>query len=135
MSTGSRRGLEEQLQGELNESRICPRCSSSHDAKILVVGTATDGIWRRELGSVEEIEELGTKFQTHALAARKSGSLEYCKIEVINALRAEPGIYAGFIAESEIRGCQETSSVKPFLEVRGESSESLCAASGYDLRA
>ena len=69
--------------------------------------------------SVEEVEELGTKFQTQAFSARKSGSLEYRKIEVINALRAQPRVYAWFVAELEIRRPDETGGVKPLLEARG----------------
>lgn len=70
------RQLEQELQAKLDEPRICPRRCSCDDAKVDVVGGATDGIRGRKLCSVEDVEELSTELHAEALIRSEPGSLE-----------------------------------------------------------
>ena len=68
--------LEENLQGELNQSRIGPVRRACDHPKVLVVGGATRGVGRSKLGSVEEVEEFRAELQSEIPVAAKHRLLE-----------------------------------------------------------
>ena len=76
VSTRLPEGLKEHLQSELHESWICARRSRRHDAKVLIIGDTADRVRRGELGSVKQVKEFCSEFDTEALAGREPCSFE-----------------------------------------------------------
>jgi hypothetical protein len=68
--------LEDEFQSELNQPRICPRCRAGHDAEVLIVGGTANGVGRRELGPIKDVEELRAKLEIEPIVGAKSCSLE-----------------------------------------------------------
>ena len=108
--------LKEHLQSELHETRIGTWRSRGHNAKVLIIGTTADGVRRGELSSVKQVKELCSEFDTQALAARESCSLEYRKIKVIDSLGAQSRIHARFITELKITRRGETRGIEPLRQ-------------------
>ncbi len=68
--------LEDEFQSELNQAWICPRRRAGYNPEVLIVGGATNGVGRRELRSIEDVEELCSKLDVESVVGGKSCSLE-----------------------------------------------------------
>lgn len=113
LSSFERHILEDEFQPELNQARICPRSRAGYDPEVPIVGGAASGIGRSELGPIENVEELSSKLEAEPIVGGKPCSLEQGEVEIIHALRAQPGIHARLVPESEIRRGSETGGVEP----------------------
>jgi len=104
--------LEQELQAKLNEPRVCARCRCGYNAEVYVVCVATDGVRRRKLRAIKDIEELRTKLQSEALS--EPCPLEHRKIKVVDPLRPQPRIHSRFVTKCEIGWRFKTRRIEPF---------------------
>src|SRR6266436_2511130 len=108
--------LEQELQSELNETRICPRRGTGDYSEVCIVRRTTGGIRGRKLSPVEQVEELHAELHTGAPLAIEEEILESGDIEIVDPIGAQSRIDTRLIAEGEIRRGQETSRIKPAVE-------------------
>jgi hypothetical protein len=107
---------EEELQPELYQSRI----GSGIGAGYLSERRAAErGVWRCELGPVEEVEELGAELKTQSFIGTEFRPLEDREVEVSDTVASQSGIGSRLVAEREVRGRREASGIKPFIQLSG----------------
>jgi len=68
--------LEHEFQSELNQPWICPGSRAGYHPEVLVVGGAAYRIWRGELRSIENVEELRSKLEAQPVVGGKLCSFE-----------------------------------------------------------
>ncbi len=81
---------------------------------------------------VEEVEELGTELNVAPFT--DGGLLEYCPIEVVDALLTEGSIDTRLITEAPSRRISETGRVEPPTQFGGGTSGNFLVATRYDIR-
>src|SRR6202167_1390506 len=74
---------EQELQGKLNQTRICPRRGTGDHAEVRVVCRTASGIGRSKLSPVEQVEELHAKFHAGASLSIERETLEGGDIEIV----------------------------------------------------
>src|SRR5262249_32788933 len=123
------------------QARIGARRRCGDDAKILVVRRTADGIRRRKLCAIEDIEELGAKFQAKAFIGAELSSLKDGKIEVVDSLRAQSRVHTRLVAKVKVRRRGKARGLKPaqdgevvrVAEARGSAAGSARIAAGNDV--
>ena len=85
-------GLEQELQGELNEPRRVQLAAYNSEAG--VVRCTASGVWRTKLHTIEGVEELGPELQAEFVLWAKVRGLEYRDVPVIDALTSKSRIDA-----------------------------------------
>src|SRR6266436_1010654 len=119
--------LEDEFQPELNQPRICPGSRAGYDPEVPIVRGAANGVGRRELSP---------KLEAEPVVGGKPCSLEQGEVEIIHSLRAQSGIHARLISESEVRRCRKTRGVEPSRCVQIIWIPKLCSGgSGHRRRA
>jgi hypothetical protein len=68
--------LEDEFQSELNQAWICPRSGAGYHPEVPIVGGAADCVGRGELRSIEDVEELRSKFEAEPVVGSEPCSLE-----------------------------------------------------------
>src|SRR5882762_9125999 len=68
--------LEHEFQSELNQPWICPGSRAGYYPEVLIVGGAANRIWRGELRSIGDVEELRSKLEAQPVVGGKLCSLE-----------------------------------------------------------
>jgi MoaA/NifB/PqqE/SkfB family radical SAM enzyme len=103
--------LEQELQAELNESRVVEL--TSHNSEARIVRRATRGVRRTKLDAIEGVEKFGSELKPKPVVRTEICRLEYRKIPVIDARASECGIHARLVAECPIPRWGETVCVDP----------------------
>ena len=106
--------LEQEFQPKLHQPRIRAGRRARHHPEIRIVCRAANRVWRRKLRPIKDIEELRPEFQPQPLIGPKPRSLKNRKIKVADSLCSQPGVYARFVPECEIRRRGKASRVEPF---------------------
>src|ERR1017187_6483914 len=81
--------LKEQLKRKLDQARVRTRRRTGDESKVRVIRAATGGVWWSKLGAVEQVKKFHPKLGSCATLGAEDNLLEYGKIKVIHAIRAQ----------------------------------------------
>ena len=106
--------LEEESQSELYQSWVGAWIRAIH----LSEGQGPElRIGWGKLGAIENVEELGSEFQSQFLIRTKLGSLEYRKIPIVNSGTSKCGVGSGLVAKDKVRRGSKASSIEPLIQL------------------
>ena len=109
--------LEQELQCELNESRIVQLVVHNSEARVVSLSQgdviATCGVGGRKLDSIERVEKFGSELKPEPVIRTEIRGFEQRDVPVIDSRASECGIHARLVAECPIPRCCEAVLVEP----------------------
>jgi len=102
-------GSEVEFQAKLDEAGVAHRIIDSAEARIVL--DTTSSVRSAELGTVEEVEELGTEL--YVVPLTEICRFEYGEVPVVHAVLGKSRVHARLVAIRPGSGRHETRRVEP----------------------